>query len=160
MQVLRPESILSYGVVGLGFLLALLAYRLLGREQQKELPNRSILVAIHVFMIFSAVLCVIGLGSEYLKDRTSGPDDSAANRPTARIAELEDQLAKTPPDPKGIPSAETSKARREEDVALAESMEALMDTRTVRAFITASGQDIQKHAHVIRTGIARLKQQQ
>src|SRR4051812_27688147 len=117
MQGLRPENILSYGVVGLGFLLALLAYRLLGREQQKEQPNRSILVAIHVFMIFSAVLCVTGLGSEYLRGRGTGPDNAASDHLAARIAELEGQLAKTSAESKGKPSTETSKARREEDNA-------------------------------------------
>jgi hypothetical protein len=71
MGTLDVYSILNYGVIGLGFLLALLAYRLLGREQQNPEPRRSILVAIHVFMIFSVVLCIIGLGSEYLRSRPS-----------------------------------------------------------------------------------------
>ncbi len=69
MQHLDAYNILSYGVIGLGFLLAFLAYRLLGREQQNAEPRRSILVAIHVFMIFSVVLCIIGFGSEYLRSR-------------------------------------------------------------------------------------------
>lgn len=157
MSTLNPESILSYGVVGLGFLLAFLAYTLLGREQQKEQPNRSILVAIHVFMIFSATLCVLGLGSEYLRERPSGPDKVESERLLARITELEAKLKAPSPDAKAVSPAEASNGRREEDVALAESMETLMDTKTVSGFVTLSGPDIHKHARVIREGIARLR---
>ena len=78
-------NILSYGVIGLGFLLAYLAYRLLGREQSNAIPRRSILIAIYVFMVFSVCLCIIGFGSENLR-----------NRPTAAVANeikaLHDQL--------------------------------------------------------------------
>lgn len=80
-------NILSYGVIGLGFLLALLAYRLLGKEQQKEEPRRSILVAIHVFMIFSVVLCIIGFGSETLR---RSPGEATVKE----IARLEGQVGK------------------------------------------------------------------
>jgi apolipoprotein N-acyltransferase len=78
MGSLDAYNILNYGVIGLGFLLAFLAYRLLGREQQNPEPRRSILVAIHVFMIFSVVLCIIGFGSEYLRSLPS----------TATLAEI------------------------------------------------------------------------
>lgn len=59
--------ILSYGTIGLGFLLALLAFRLLSTEQRKDSPRRSILNSTYVFMAFSLTLCIIGLASELLK---------------------------------------------------------------------------------------------
>lgn len=54
-----PE-ILNYGIIGLGFLLAFLSYRLLVKEQAIEQPRTRILKAIYVFMSFS--LCILGLG--------------------------------------------------------------------------------------------------
>ena len=59
-----PTAILSYGVIGLGFLLALLAYLLLLREQRAKQPRPSILVAINRFMIFAVALAGLGLTSE------------------------------------------------------------------------------------------------
>jgi hypothetical protein len=60
MENINVYEILSYGVIGLGFLLALLAYRLLTREQKQENPRNAILTAIYIFMVFSVVLCIIG----------------------------------------------------------------------------------------------------
>ncbi|MCS4309142.1 hypothetical protein M2404_003505 [Rheinheimera pacifica] len=58
------SRILSLGTIGLGFLLALLAFRLLNREQNIELPRNEILTAINRFMFFSFLLCITGLTSE------------------------------------------------------------------------------------------------
>ncbi len=97
MGNLDAYNILSYGVIGLGFLLAFLAYRLLGREQQNTEPRRSILVAIHVFMIFSVVLCIIGFGSEYLRSRPSTATVEEIGNLKAQLGqkqkELDDQIA-------------------------------------------------------------------
>jgi len=54
-------EILSYGVIGLGFLLALLSYRLLAREQHRDSPRKNILHSILIFMVFSIILCLVGL---------------------------------------------------------------------------------------------------
>ena len=56
--------ILSIGTVGLGFLLAYLAFRLLSKEQAVANPRANILKAINYFMVFSFGLCGIGLSSE------------------------------------------------------------------------------------------------
>lgn len=56
--------ILGIGIIGLGFLLAFLAFRLLNREQAVAKPRETILKAINRFMIFSVGLCIIGLSSE------------------------------------------------------------------------------------------------
>ena len=60
MKNLDIAKILNYGVSGLGFLLAFLAYRLLNNAQRQGLSN-SYNIRIYVFMGFSVVLCVLGL---------------------------------------------------------------------------------------------------
>jgi len=57
-------DILQIGVIGLGFLLAVLAYHLLTKEQKQNPPRSVILNSIYVFMFFSVVLCVIGIFSQ------------------------------------------------------------------------------------------------
>lgn len=66
MQNLDVVQILGLGVIGLGFLLALLAYWLLRQEQARENPNPAVLRAIYLFMGFSIVLCLIGIVSQYV----------------------------------------------------------------------------------------------
>ncbi len=53
-------SILQIGVVGLGFLLAFLAYKLLTQEQNRHPPRNRILLGIYVFMFFSVCLVILG----------------------------------------------------------------------------------------------------
>ncbi len=60
-------QILGLGVVGLGFLLACFAYRLLAKEQQKARTERSYF-AIIGYMIFSFALCALGLASDFLRE--------------------------------------------------------------------------------------------
>ena len=57
-------EILSYGMPGLGFLLALFTYGLIKLEQKKSKPRKSILVAIYVFMGFAVIIFFAGT---YLK---------------------------------------------------------------------------------------------
>jgi len=59
--------ILSFGVVGLGFLLAIMAYNLLRKEQKRETPHASVLKSISQFMSFSIVMAALGLGSELIR---------------------------------------------------------------------------------------------
>jgi hypothetical protein len=68
---LNVVKILGYGVTGLGFLLAYLAYRLLAAEQDKPKPRPSMLVGITLFMLFS--LGVIGLGVYTSVSQPPGP---------------------------------------------------------------------------------------
>lgn len=84
MDAINPYEILSYGTIGLGFLLAFLAYRLLSKEQHKDEPRKSILGAINTFMAFSIVLCMIGFGSEFFRyssvaERTIETEDISEN---------------------------------------------------------------------------------
>jgi hypothetical protein len=65
--------ILSLGTIGLGFLLAFLAFRLLSKEQSMDRPREGILRATNRFMIFSLALCVIGLSSELYRAYRTTP---------------------------------------------------------------------------------------
>jgi hypothetical protein len=64
MKDFNVVEILGYGVMGLGFLLAFFAYRLLLKEQKKEPPRSQILRSIYFYMTFSIVLCGIGFAAE------------------------------------------------------------------------------------------------
>jgi hypothetical protein len=81
--VVDPAAILRYGVIGLGFLLALLAYRLLVREQHSVSPRPSMLAAINRFTIFAVVLVGLGLASEigrlFLDGKPVKPPDPSSS---------------------------------------------------------------------------------
>jgi hypothetical protein len=55
-----PE-ILKYGVIGLGAIMALLAFWLLQGEQKKAHPRKLMLRSIYIFMLFSILLVFLGL---------------------------------------------------------------------------------------------------
>lgn len=61
LKDLDIAKVLSFGAIGLGFLLALFAYRLLAAEQGRANSRASMLKAVYVFMAFSIVLTLIGL---------------------------------------------------------------------------------------------------
>lgn len=77
-------DILSYGVIGLGFLLALLAYRLLTQEQRITKPRANILKAIYTFMAFSIVLCILGFIGEFRKVGSSLKENNTLGTPRER----------------------------------------------------------------------------
>ena len=54
-------EVLRLGVIGLGFILALMAFVLLAREQKKAEPHTKIIRALYSFMAFAVVLCGVGL---------------------------------------------------------------------------------------------------
>lgn len=92
MDNLSVYQILSYGVIGLGFLLAFFAYRLLALEQQGT-PREAIIKAIYYFMGFSILLCVIGFASEvYGRGSKEVLDDSAES---SSLDDCRDTLDKT-----------------------------------------------------------------
>jgi hypothetical protein len=62
---------LRYGVIGLSAILAILAYVLLSSEQKRDKPRENILSSIKLFMLFSALLTLVGFGSEAIKPRSS-----------------------------------------------------------------------------------------
>lgn len=66
-ESINAIEFIKYGVIGLGFLLAVLSYMLLVKEQKNEHPRKSMLYSIGVFMAFSLMICSIGLISELIK---------------------------------------------------------------------------------------------
>jgi hypothetical protein len=85
---------LSYGAIGLGLALAVLAYKLLSREQERPADARpTILRGAYVFMTFALVLAAGGFVSEFaLSDAAEMPTVSAELRETK--AELDSLRAK------------------------------------------------------------------
>ncbi len=88
---LNVVSILQLGVTGLGFLLALLAYWLLSKEQGQDKPRPSILQSVRVFMAFSFGLCLIGLVPQVLA-AVSARDEPAMGALRAQIEVLQGKL--------------------------------------------------------------------
>lgn len=66
---MNVENILGYGFIGLAFLLALLAFNLLTKEQKKDSPRGAMLISIFVFMFFSLVLAGGGAFLEYKQNQ-------------------------------------------------------------------------------------------
>jgi hypothetical protein len=62
------SKFLEYGALGLGLSLAILTYKLIKSEQQKDQPRKSILITVYVFMIFSLTLSTLGFVAENLKE--------------------------------------------------------------------------------------------
>jgi hypothetical protein len=60
---------LELGVIGLGFVLAFLAYRLLDKIQSVKEPDRGVLRLVQYFMVFSVVLCGITLAAQIFDQR-------------------------------------------------------------------------------------------
>jgi len=62
-------EVLKLGVIGLGFVLAFMAFTLLLREQRKAEPHDRVLKAVYVFMAFSLMLSGLGLYAQMGTDR-------------------------------------------------------------------------------------------
>lgn len=86
MEKFNIFSLLSYGAIGLGCILAVLAYRLLRREQDTKTPRKQILTSIYVFMAFSLALSALGFVGEFFKDSA---DTESSNQLESKVSELE-----------------------------------------------------------------------
>lgn len=86
-------KILGYGVIGLGFLLALLSYRLLSKEQQRDQPRLVMLRSIMIFMAFSIALCVVGLCSNFLDENPQKKVDDSQDTFKEHFSKLRLDLA-------------------------------------------------------------------
>jgi hypothetical protein len=86
-------KILGYGVIGLGLLLATLAFRLLQKEQSKNTPEDKILKSVYMFMIFSVVLCLIGVGAQFLdQSKASNIQQEEVDKLKAEVSRLQGEL--------------------------------------------------------------------
>ena len=66
---LNVLEILKIGAIGLGFLLALMSYNLIKKEQEKPKPSTIVLKSAKGFMIFSVILVTLGILSEFIKTK-------------------------------------------------------------------------------------------
>jgi len=92
---LNIVEILQIGVIGLGFLLALLAYHLLTKEQKQKVPRTNIIRSIYVFMFFSIVLCLIGVFSQARTFYTTNRQNSPSTQPDEISSPKELQTLRT-----------------------------------------------------------------
>lgn len=76
MEDFDIPAILRIGVIGLGFLLAFLAFRLIDSERKRKVIRPPAMHAAYLFMLFSIILCAIGLASEFI-GKSSAPVDTA-----------------------------------------------------------------------------------
>jgi len=81
MTMSDVASILGYGAIGLGFLLAILAYRLLSAGKASERP-------IYVFEVFCLALVIIGALLQYSSSDARGTAASATAQNQALQADL------------------------------------------------------------------------
>lgn len=87
----NAASILGYGAIGLGFLLAYLAYRLLLKEQTQSVPRDTILRSIYIFEIFCVFLVILGAILQF----TNSADKSSAASLLDKNKGLESELTST-----------------------------------------------------------------
>jgi hypothetical protein len=87
-SAIDPAKVLSYGAVGLGFLLACLSYRLLSAEQSRPKPNTSMIRATYAFMFFCFLLTSSGFIAEWSKSQVQSGKQAL--------------LTQAPPEPTGF----------------------------------------------------------
>lgn len=105
-------KILGFGVIGLGLLLAILAFWLLQKEQSKSSPSAEILKSVKRFMIFSVVLCVIGVGAQLLdQSRASSDQINAVSELNSKNKKLNDEI-----EPKNASIATLSSVVEKQDL--------------------------------------------
>jgi hypothetical protein len=64
MNLQAVLQILQIGVVGLAFLLAYMAYRLLHTQSEKEKPNQKVLDATSRYMVFALALSLVAVAGQ------------------------------------------------------------------------------------------------
>ena len=126
MESLDFFKILSYGAIGLGCILAYLAYQLLRNEQAIKQPRQRILTSIYVFMAFSLALSTIGFATEYAKNK--------------EISQIKEQRA-----------MDHTKNRE-----VAESLSIVLDQKEVAVLESNAPPEIRRHIEMLKRSISRL----
>lgn len=93
MKHLNVLEILRLGAIGLGFLLALMSYRLLAKEQANAEPRRLILSAIKTYMTFALILAALATASEITLRLWGGTEAKNSFDFTSYLAEMRKQYA-------------------------------------------------------------------
>jgi hypothetical protein len=64
-------AVLKLGAIGLAFLLALMSYNIIRKEQRNNIPNRNILTSAFIFMFFSVILLALIITSDLIHTRSN-----------------------------------------------------------------------------------------
>ncbi len=126
MENLDLGKLLGYGAIGLGCILAVLAYLLLRSEQRVQEPRPRILTSIYVFMAFSLVMTTLGFLSEYATDARS----------TALTMQLQ--------------------ANRSRDREIAKSLSSVLEQKEVAALESNATPEIRRHLKLLQESVSRL----
>ncbi|MGB3179789.1 MAG: peptidoglycan-binding domain-containing protein [Cyclobacteriaceae bacterium] len=155
-------DILGLGTTGLGFLLATLSFRLLRREQGRETIRKQMVVAVYAFMVFSIVLCVIGIVSQPLVSGANGGDtvdnSNIDNHCREILTEVKDELAvcrldkksTIPPNTLTLISSDYFPAGMQKDSALLQIRQLLKTQEQVmnnRRHFSYTLFEVEKHMH-------------
>src|SRR5260370_40234402 len=90
METLSFYNLLSYGAIGLGCILAALAYFLLRKEQDQPKPRQQMLTSVYIFMAFSLVLTGLGFGAELWRYTAAQEMGTLSSK----VTELADEVTK------------------------------------------------------------------
>lgn len=126
MEAFDVYRILSYGAIGLGFILAFLAFQLLRKEQDKERPRRQMLTSVYLFMLFSLALSAIGFLTEF-----------ATN---SEIAELTRRL----------------EGKEQQSREVAESLSVILEQKEIAALEQGGTEEIRRQIEMLKRSVARL----
>ncbi|PCJ22895.1 MAG: hypothetical protein COA96_13120 [SAR86 cluster bacterium] len=127
MESLDFYKILSYGAIGLGCILAFLAYKLLRKEQNWKVPRESILKSINIYMGFSIVLTVVGFVTEFAIEN--------------RIVDLKTQI-------------NTEHAR---NLEIAETLSLLLESKELAVLATGGSDEVKRDIDTLKLSVLRLR---
>jgi hypothetical protein len=140
-RVMDIASILGFGAIGLGFLLALLAYRLLATGEARERP-------VYIYMVFCLALLGVGAALQWSDngyktaleqktkdyDNLKGQDDTTIKNMTSaqnNLTETQDKLSSTLTS---LAAAQTAlNNAKSENKRLTDGMKAIVDALTPTA---------------------------
>ncbi len=161
---LNVIEILQIGVIGLGFLLALLAYHLLTKERKLKNPRPLIIRSIYVFMSFSMVLCLVGVLSQIqglFVDRdvtlTFNRQDQKKSNESKRYQELLSNLERTQAA-KEILDSELSKVKTK-NAQLSANFKNLKEVKTENERLASALEASKKKVAVISTKLESISKE-
>src|SRR5260370_9544790 len=88
METLSFYNLLSYGAIGLGCILAALAYFLLRKDQDQPKPRQQMLTSVYIFMSFSLVLTALSFGAELWRDTAAQQTGTLSSKNTELSVEV------------------------------------------------------------------------
>jgi hypothetical protein len=130
VEPLSFYKLLSYGAIGLGCILAVLAYMLLRKEQDQTNPRKQVLSSIYVYMVFSLILTIVGFLAEYLHYNASQALDSKEQTITTLKEQLETRNKEDEKNAKALSAVEEKYRQAEQQLGTTRKvLQALMDRK-------------------------------